>query len=131
MFRRLSALAALGLIASLSATAPAAAQGTVPCAREGGFCRVPYPTTVIYGFRGAVTSRQVHGGGIPCNNAVFGDPAPNVVKSCSFVARGYEQPRRYERYDRYERGYDERRYDNRRYDDRRYDDRRYYGPRGY
>ena len=120
MLRRLSALAALGLIASLSATAPAAAQGTVPCAREGGFCRVPYPTTVIYGFRGAVTSRQVHGGGIPCNNAVFGDPAPNVVKSCSFVARGYEQPRR--DYDRGDRNYR---------DDRRYDDRRYYGPRGY
>ena len=121
MLRRLSALAALGLIASLSAAAPASAQGVISCAGEGGFCRVPYPTTVFYGARGRLASRQVNGGGIPCNNNVFGDPAPGIPKSCSFASRGYggyNQPRGYERRDRY-------------YDDRRYDDRRYYGPRGY
>jgi hypothetical protein len=116
MLRRLSALAALGLIASLSAVVPASAQGAIPCAGEGGFCRVPYPTTVYYGYRGRVTARQVNGGGIPCNNNVFGDPAPGVPKSCSFAGRGYEQPRQYERQDRYDRrDRDDRRYDRRGY----------------
>ena len=88
MLRRTAALGALGLIVSLASVAPASAQNLVYCSPENSFCRVPYPTTVYYGYRGAVTARQVNGGVIPCNNRTFGDPAPGVPKACSFVARG-------------------------------------------
>lgn len=107
MLHRIAALWALGLTATLAMAAPASAQGLATCAGEGGFCRVPYPTTVIYGARGATTSREVGGGGIPCNNRVFGDPAPGVVKRCSYVVRDFDRPRRYDRDDRYDR-YDRR-----------------------
>ena len=100
MIGRIAALAGLGLAVSIGAIAPAAAQGTVPCAREGGYCSVPYPTTVIYGFRGATTSREVGPGGIPCNNQVFGDPAPGAGKRCSYIVR---ERGRYRDGDRYER----------------------------
>ena len=103
MLARLAATAGLGLVMAAAAAAPASAQNLVGCAGENGFCRVPYPTTVVYGFRGATTSRFVQGGGIPCNNGSFGDPAPNRVKQCWFMARGYGGERRggYERRDRY------------------------------
>ncbi len=94
MLRRTAALGALGLVVSLAWTPPASAQRMVYCSPENSFCRVPYPTTVYYGYRGAVTARQVNGGVIPCNNRTFGDPAPGVPKACSFVARGYDAPRR-------------------------------------
>lgn len=119
MLARLAALGGLGLVMAVAASAPASAQGVVPCASEGGFCNVPYPTTVIYGFRGATTSRFVQGGGIPCNNRVFGDPAPGVVKRCSFVARGGY------------RGYDDRGYERRRYYDGPPPPPRYYYPPRY
>jgi len=70
---------------------PAQAQELVPCAREGGFCRVPYPTRVIYGARGASSERFVRGGGIRCSNRAFGDPAPGTAKRCAFVARGRDR----------------------------------------
>ena len=85
---RIASVAAFGLVLSICGAGSAIAQGTVPCAREGGFCNVPYPTTVIYGYRGATTTREVGPGGIPCNNQMFGDPAPGAGKWCSFVARG-------------------------------------------
>jgi len=98
----------------------AQAQSLVPCAREHGFCRVPYPTRVIYGIPGRSAEVFVREGGIPCSNRVFGDPAPGVPKRCAYVARrpdrgdrwrddGYRgPPRGYERgYDRgYDRGFD-------------------------
>ena len=64
------------------------AQNVVPCAREGGFCRVPYDTDVVYGARGRTSVRNAQPPGIPCNNRVFGDPAVGVQKGCAFVARG-------------------------------------------
>ncbi len=94
MLRRTAGLGALGLVVSLASVAPASAQNLVYCSPENSFCRVPYPTTVYYGYRGAVTARQVNGGVIPCNNRTFGDPAPGVPKACSFVARGFDGPRR-------------------------------------
>ena len=104
MLRHIAALGALGLVVSLATVVPASAQNIVSCAGEGGFCRVPYPTTVIYGARGATTSREVGGGGgIPCNNRAFGDPAPGVVKRCGFVARDYDRPRGYDGDERYGR----------------------------
>lgn len=77
--------------------APAAAQRLQYCADEHGYCRVPYPTVVVYGVPGSQTSRRTGPDGIPCNNRVFGDPAPGVPKGCWFVRRGYdgyEGPRR-------------------------------------
>jgi hypothetical protein len=85
----------------------AQAQGLVPCAREQGFCRVPYPTRVIYGTQGRSVEVFVREGGIPCSNRVFGDPAPGRAKRCAYVARGDDRgPRRYEeRPRRYDDGY--------------------------
>ncbi|RDI57773.1 hypothetical protein [Microvirga subterranea] len=82
-------MAALVAGASLAAMPEAMAQGLVPCAPEHGFCRVPYPTRVIYGVPGRTAARDVGGRGIPCSNEAFGDPAPGIPKRCSYVARGY------------------------------------------
>jgi hypothetical protein len=95
---KLVALAGLGAFASIALAEPAAAQRLQFCAEEHGFCRVPYPTTVVYGAGGRRTSREVGGRGIPCHNGAFGDPAPGTPKSCFFVVRGYrgdyDRPRR-------------------------------------
>ena len=83
---RLAALAIVALFGLLQATPSASAQDLISCAREGGFCRVPYPTEVVYGVPGRSISRYVEGRGIPCSNEAFGDdPAPGVGKHCSFV----------------------------------------------
>jgi len=89
-------LVSAAIVASPMMWAPTAAQAQelVQCARENGFCRVPYPTRVIYGGRGRNTAMFVRGGGIPCSNDVFGDPAPGVAKRCFYVARyGRRDPR--------------------------------------
>lgn len=111
MLRSLIA-ASLVIGASLAAMPEAAAQGLVPCAQENGFCRVPYPTRVIYGIPGRTTARDVSGRGIPCSNSAFGDPAPGIPKQCAYVARGYGRggddwgPGRPDRYDGPGRGFD-------------------------
>ena len=83
-----TALLATGVF--LGASPVAQAQGLVPCAREHGFCRVPYPTRVIYGVPGRSTEIYVRRG-VSCSNSVFGDPAPGIVKRCDYVARGYDR----------------------------------------
>ena len=98
MLRSVLATAVLTIGASLGVAPDAQAQGLVPCAREHGFCRVPYPTRVIYGVPGSSTGLFVRGRGVPCSNRVFGDPAPGIPQRCAFVARDY---------DRDYRGYDE------------------------
>jgi hypothetical protein len=137
MFRGVLATAVLATGVMFGALPEAQAQSLVPCAREHGFCRVPYPTRVVYGIPGRSTEVFVREGGIPCSNRVFGDPAPGVPKRCAYVARRYDRgdrwrddgyrgpPRGYDRgYDRGPRGYDR---DPRGYDDgyerpvRRYD----------
>lgn len=60
----------------------------VRCAYEGGYCRVPYPTVVRYGARGAYSEAEV-GRGVSCSNRVFGDPIEGVHKTCWFAAGGY------------------------------------------
>ena len=90
-----SALAAAVLtIGTWLAAMPSAAlaQGLVPCAQERGFCRVPYPTRVIYGVPGRSTALDVKGRGVRCSNDVFGDPAPGASKRCAYVVRGYGGP---------------------------------------
>jgi len=59
----------------------------VNCARENGFCRIPFPTRVRYGADGYFTFLDVEGHGIPCNNRVFGDPARGLRKTCWFLSR--------------------------------------------
>jgi len=95
----------------LGTSSGAQAQELVPCAREGGFCQVPYPTRVIYGVPGRSVERFVRRGGVPCSNRYFGDPAYGVPKNCAFVARrpnrkpgrwddGYRGPPHWEHRDR-------------------------------
>jgi hypothetical protein len=97
MFR--SAAFASFIFGVLLISAPAVfAQEIVFCAEENGYCRVPYPTRVIYGAGGGRSASQyVSGRGIACSNRVFGDPAPGAKKTCSYVAgRGerYDDDRR-------------------------------------
>jgi hypothetical protein len=94
---RLAAFASFIFGVMLMSTPAAFAQQLVPCAEEDGYCRVPYPTRVIYGSGGRSTSQYVSGRGIPCSNRIFGDPAPGARKTCSYVAgRGerYDDDRR-------------------------------------
>lgn len=67
--------------------APEAKAYWTRCANEHEYCATPFPTMVRYGARGAYTQRQSGPRGIPCNNAVFGDPLVGVVKHCDFWAR--------------------------------------------
>ena len=69
----------------------------VRCANEGGYCRVPYPTVVRYGARGAYSEAEV-GRGVQCSNRAFGDPIEGVHKACWFAERGYRPaPPRWDR----------------------------------
>lgn len=124
-------------------------QNLVPCASEGGVCRMPYPTNVYYGAPNKRAGRPFpQGGAIACNNQNFGDTAPGQPKSCwyaprivagrgdggGFDRRGGPDGDRGRGYDDERRGgYGDRRRDDDgdrrgRYDDRpsygRYDDRR-------
>lgn len=56
-------------------------RGGETCAREGGFCEFRGEANVRYGARGRYTMRRARDG-IPCNNRVFGDPAPGLTKRC-------------------------------------------------
>ena len=55
------------------------------CARENGFCRVPYATTVRYGANGRYVTLPV-AAGVECSNRVFGDPVAGTTKHCDFQA---------------------------------------------
>ena len=59
----------------------------INCARENGFCRIPFATRVRYGAEGYFTFLDVDGRGIPCNNRAFGDPARGIRKACWFLSR--------------------------------------------
>lgn len=114
MLRTILAAAVVAGGAMLGTASDAQAQQLVPCARENGFCRVPYPTRVLYGIPGREVEMFVRDRGIPCSNRAFGDPAPGVAKRCAYVARrmdrGWNDDRRGppRGYDRGPRGYDER-----------------------
>ncbi|WP_286201726.1 hypothetical protein [Ochrobactrum sp. SFR4] len=68
-------------------TGTASAQEVRQCASEGGVCRIPYPTEVIYGNGRRATSRFINQPQVRCSNSVFGDPARGRAKSCSYVVR--------------------------------------------
>ena len=60
--------------------------------RMGALChgawllRDALSTMVRYGARGLYARLHTRGGGIPCNNEVFGDPLVGIVKHCEFWA---------------------------------------------
>jgi hypothetical protein len=64
--------------------APAAGRWT-PCAAENATCSYSGVMTVAYGGNGSYAYATLGGGGTPCTNAVFGDPAPNSAKQCYLV----------------------------------------------
>jgi len=57
--------------------------GWTMCASEGGVCTVSGTRQVRYGANGIYATKTVTGS-IACTNAVFGDPAYRVTKSCSY-----------------------------------------------
>ena len=62
-------------------SAPPGTDTWASCAGENGTCSFSGVMTVAYGANGSYAYATV-GGGVSCSNSVFGDPAPNVVKSC-------------------------------------------------
>jgi hypothetical protein len=88
-----AAMFGAGLIAgALALPAPARAQldtqNLIPCAEEGGVCRMPHPTNVYFGVPGRTNGRPFpQGGSIACTVQSFGDPAPGVRKSCFYAPR--------------------------------------------
>jgi hypothetical protein len=67
-----------------ASSARTASPAATPCAAERGFCRFSGTEQIRYG----TSSRYVVltlTGGKPCNNSVFGDPAPGSQKSCWIV----------------------------------------------
>jgi YVTN family beta-propeller protein len=71
------------------AASPAAVPTYVACAGEGATCSLPAGTTatVYYGANGYYASKTGVTGSLTCGVATFGgDPLPNVVKSCAYVA---------------------------------------------
>jgi hypothetical protein len=67
-----------------AASAPPATNTWTACASEGGTCSFSGTREVRYGSGTTFVTRTVTGS-IACSNAVFGDPTPNVVKSCSYA----------------------------------------------
>ncbi len=55
------------------------------CATEGATCASRAGALVRYGAGAAYTHRVVNGA-VTCSNNVFGDPAPNVVKTCAIAS---------------------------------------------
>jgi len=63
-------------------TAQPASPGWQQCATENQNCAYSGLMTVAYGANGAFKFATLGSGGTACDNAVFGDPAPNVAKAC-------------------------------------------------
>lgn len=74
-----------------SGTANAAPGGWRDCAAEGQTCDVRGRTTVRYGDQGRWNTRTVNGP-VACNNATFGDPAPERRKRCQVRGGGNANP---------------------------------------
>jgi alpha-L-rhamnosidase len=55
--------------------------GSAYCGPENGLCAFSGTRTVAYGAGSSFTTKSLTGG-TACTNAVFGDPAQNMVKSC-------------------------------------------------
>jgi parallel beta-helix repeat protein len=81
----LFALCVAAFIVMLPASPSAQTSDWTFCASEGSDCRFSGTTQVRYGANGAY-AYQTLTDGTPCTNAVFGDPAPGVAKSCAVTS---------------------------------------------
>ena len=70
-------------IGDFTCQSAASANTWTKCADEGGYCQLPYYTTVRYGQNGTFTTMD-RAEGIPCDNATFGDPLVGTGKSCFY-----------------------------------------------
>jgi len=61
------------------------------CAAENGVCSFQGTAEVRYGAGNAWVTRTASGS-IACSNTMFGDPAPGVVKSCSYIGTTVTSP---------------------------------------
>ncbi|QJE03260.1 S8 family serine peptidase [Massilia forsythiae] len=77
------AAAAVNAALGTSATTTPSTPTWTACASEGGTCSFSGIREVRYGSGTTFVSKTVNGS-VACTNAVFGDPTPNVVKSCSY-----------------------------------------------
>ena len=68
-----------------SATTAAVDTSWVYCANESQFCAFTGTANVRYGAGGRFATRSFIDG-VACSNAIFGDPAGGVAKSCSYQA---------------------------------------------
>ena len=78
---------ALGIVKSCMIEQAVAAPVWKECASEGGTCTVKETVDVRYGAGNNYVTKAVTGT-FACDNATFGDPAPNEIKSC-MVAGAY------------------------------------------
>ena len=62
---------------------PVAVATWTTCAGEGGTCSFTGTRNVRYGANNSYSTLTVTGS-VACNNAVFGDPLPGVVKTCQY-----------------------------------------------
>ena len=80
----------IGAYESTSAAVTSTGGGTgdsvwTHCAQENGICNVPGVRNVRYGANATYAYKTV-ASPVTCNNATFGDPIRNVVKTCAFDA---------------------------------------------
>jgi hypothetical protein len=61
------------------------------CANEGGTCSFSGTQQVRYG-SGSTFVTRTFTGSASCSNAVFGDPTPNVAKTCSIASTTTSTP---------------------------------------
>ena len=66
---------------TMAATNPVGPMGYTFCADENGTCSFSGTMSVAFG-AGTSFYYETLSNGTPCDNAVFGDPDPNVVKAC-------------------------------------------------
>ena len=71
----------IGTPTQLQVNVPAESEWTT-CATEGGRCAFTGTRQVRYGANGKFTLPRTFTDGVACNNGMFGDPAPSVVKQC-------------------------------------------------
>lgn len=78
--------------APVTTTPPATGTTTwTTCANEGATCSFSGTLQVRYGANGIYVTKTLTGP-VACNNATFGDPTPNVAKSCSYAGTATAAP---------------------------------------
>jgi hypothetical protein len=78
-------------IGAYESAASAATSTWTNCASENGTCTFSGTAQVRYGANGVYATKTATGA-IACSNAVFGDPTPNVAKTCQYSATATATP---------------------------------------